>query len=790
MSKKQWLNHFTMALTGVLFLQFSVGNLVYSERAQADVQKLSGLIGDLNPNDPCAWWNTTNPSNCTQGNANNNSPTSSTNPDPWNWGSGNDDPIWNQTGPGNGSWDDPTGTFSSGWNSSGQPQFSWEMAPFKAIIGASYTKQVAEDMAAKNFWDENALASTADSIVKSSALLAGSLTVGATTGIYLLNAFFPVGWKTLLGYGGTLFGETLANGAVQIDMVLELMELYGQLPTEITLRQRKVSAVVLLTVAEALTYKVGALKLKLADIDNSSEFHLPPQGQTPSSQIISDEGLATAGISRGQADGIMGGATIAEKLNSPAPAGGVVGDLNGVPLNTTFSNLFDNLFERFVPFMSKTYNSKFISYLRVCFQNLSTMNKTIMLAGLLGVASGTITYFSTKIVGNHYKKVMILAAANDKLRGIRELQGSPDAESAMWLLLTKYVFRRDKITDATNVEDNLTDDEKKLYAAIVSQEFPLVHSRFHDQAKALFKKYRTSASQPLFAAGDTNFIIPMAPVNGLPTATDKPVVTNKPAPTIKDMFSEPSKDTPVVKNDPFPTTWPVQDPKPAGSANVKFSVEIDNELVRLRDHLHEAAKLYFIRVIYSGMLMKGYPTTDDATAIETIAIELGLTPPHTATTNTLKSDDPRFLTKSRYENLISGLKLQVQQRSAITATHEAAAAAAAEAKKNAKNGIAPVHSQPSDDPIVLPTGDTVYYSGELLMEDFYEPKMEVQKILDYRTGGTNVVDQADKDYYDNTVVPVILGEKKKAMRTTLFPNSTADGSPHSYDQFTGSMMVR
>ena len=87
-------------LAGILFIQFSVGNLALA----AD----RTLINQLpNPSDKCAWWNTTNTASCTD-------QTSALNSNPWEIG--DDDPTWNYNGPDNGAWGgiDPNSPFSNG----------------------------------------------------------------------------------------------------------------------------------------------------------------------------------------------------------------------------------------------------------------------------------------------------------------------------------------------------------------------------------------------------------------------------------------------------------------------------------------------------------------------------------------------------------------------------------------------------------------------------------------------------------------------------------------------------
>src|SRR5258708_3075548 len=90
-------------LTGMLLVQLSIGNLAMAAGEKSLIEQLPS------PTEQCAWWNTTNPSNCTltdQSIPGNNDP----------WATGNNDPTWNYNGPDNGAWGgtDPNSPFSSG----------------------------------------------------------------------------------------------------------------------------------------------------------------------------------------------------------------------------------------------------------------------------------------------------------------------------------------------------------------------------------------------------------------------------------------------------------------------------------------------------------------------------------------------------------------------------------------------------------------------------------------------------------------------------------------------------
>jgi len=669
---------FNLFLASTLFIQLGV--------AHADTQNWKPLLDQLpSANDKCAWWNTTSPNNC--------NPTDNSQPgnnDPWSLGG--DDPLWNTNGPDNGNWGgtDPNSPFSSGnWGGGdySTPKLTFLESQMWKILTANYTDEVVDDMNEHGTWNSDTQDAVADEIIKKYSYYSTAWSIGASAGEALLDYIFMDKWRgtgvvtgplsTLAGGGlmaTALIVESFKVMQMQLTMLLEIMELYGELPSNPMERSNEASlAMTTGLVGPGLNLAVNrALKLSTGmvspptTIPNFPSLPIGPVAPPVSPEtLLGKTGIASAQEAERVAPEIM------------AKSG-------------------------FLKAATDKFGASKVGAILLAHSTLFKIAASTAFAALT-------TYGITNYMGKHYKKAFRKMAKLHEHNVLESFKNNSDAKQAVWLILTKNTFRPDKTDDA------LTPQDAKLYATIVSQKIPLLHYGNYNESDSLFREYKKEVPSP-------------SPI-------PKPKLPLDPDP-----FN--------LVNSPFPL--PKDTPKPPN--------EIDKKLERLKRDLDLQQKLYFVKLVESGMLMKGFLSSRDNDTLETISIELGINPPPKVT---LKDGDPRTLVQVRYKALRDGLVGEVRNR--VLATAKSQGMTAAQAAVFQKN---------------LPAGDLRYRAGELLIEDFYNPEQQLISKWAERSNISGVIDQKDLIQFQ-AIAPYLEGEKKLSGPIVLPENSTADGSPRA-----------
>jgi len=685
-------------LVAILSVQLSVGTALATAKA-ANVQS-SPLIDQLNPTDKCAWWNTSNPAECTASTI-----SIPMNTDPW--GLGDDDPSWNYNGPGNGNWgeDDPNSPFSTGNWGGGTPSTDLGFVDrmLKSILTANYSDEVVEDMNEHGIWNSETQDAVADEIINKYSGYATSWSIGASAGIALLDYLFLGKWRgtgpisgpisTVVGGGLILtagMGEAFNVMRMQISMLLEIMELYGELPSNPVQRSSEASLAMTTGLGgPALNLAVNRI-LKLVPLAGAVPPGAPPTLPT----FPLDPGAAGAGAAPAAGNPFINETLIGQSgISASAEAE------KAVPEIMAKSGLLSAATNRFG-------GKKVMEFLAA--------HTTLFKVAASTAFAAVTTYGITEYMGKHYKKKFRKLAKLHEHNVLEAFKNNSDAKQAIWLILTKDVFRKDKTDDA------LTDQDAKLYATIISQKIPLLHYGSYNEKEALFRQYKASGEDP-----------EKLKVDEKPTKVVA-APTPKPTPDIFGGFGGPIT--------PSPT------PKPMN--------EIDKKLARLNRDLDLQQKLYFIKLIESGMLMKGFLSSRDNETVETIGIELGINPPPKLV---LKDNDPRKLVHAHYKALRDGLVGEVRKKVLAASVGASAQNVDAIAAK-------------------LPPGDLRYSAGEVIMEDFYNPEQQLINKWAERSNISGVIDQKDFANFKE-IDPYLEGDKKITEKVVLPPTRTADGSP-------------
>jgi hypothetical protein len=290
------------------------------------------------------------------------------------------------------------------------------------------------------------------------------------------------------------------------------------------------------------------------------------------------------------------------------------------------------------------------------------------------------------------------------------------AKDAVWLILTKFVFRPDNAAEALSTED------AKLYASIISQRIPLIHNGDYSESKVLFEQYRTAEKPALSDLLKAPSINPAAP-------GDSEVTPKSNGGQVVDFG-----------------------PGAAGSSSTNQNKlnDIDYDLLVLNRDLKDVQqKLYMVKLIESGMLMKGFLSPRDNKALETISVELGLAPDPK---HPLKDNDPRMLVHSQYLAMRDGLYGEVRKKAMLMQNTKAKASATS----------------------YLTSDKPAHFSGEIILEDFFSPEEMAINQSAKRIQMTGLIDQKDYDKFD-AIAPYLEG-KKTLPPTTDLPPGPADGS--------------
>jgi hypothetical protein len=689
-------------LAGILFIQFSVGNLALA----AD----RSLINQLpNPGDKCAWWNTTNTASCTD-------QTSLVNSNPWEIG--DDDPTWNYNGPDNGQWGgiDPNSPFSNGnWGGGTYtaPKLTFLEQQMWSAITANYTNEVVDDMQEYGIWDSDTEDTVADQVISKYSKYATAWAIGATAGEALLDFVFLDKWRasgavvgpaiSSLGLSGlALMTESFQVMQMQITMLLEIMEVYGELPTNPTERANEASLAMTSGLVGPGLNLVISRALRIAAGAGAPPVSVLPVPGVGGGGLVPPIPMPNFGPSTGSVVDAVGSAT-ADTLM------GKTGIANAAEVEKVVPAIMEKT--GFLKAAIARFGATKVGAFMAAHSALFKIGASTAFAALT-------TYGITRAMGNHYKKYYRKLAKLHEHNVLESFKNNSDAKQAVWLILTKNAFRPDKADDA------LTAQDAKLYATIVSQQIPLLHNGKYSESETLFKQYKAGGEDP-----------------------DKLKLTPKP------------EGTPGVKPSPSPTPnifAGFGDPSPKDTP--KPSNTIDIKLARLQRDLDLQQKLYFIKIIESGMLMKGFLSSRDNDTLENISIQLGVNPPPKLV---LKDNDPRALVEARYKALRDGLVGEVRKR--VLAFAQAQGMSSQEAAVLGTN---------------LPPGDLRYRAGEIMMEDFYSPEQQLISKWAARSNLTGVIDQKDLDKFKD-IAPYLEGEKKLSKDITLPPNITADGSPRS-----------
>jgi hypothetical protein len=595
-------------LVGCLLSQMS--NLAVINIAVADTNspsaKYSGsLIDQLDPNDACAWWNTTNPDNCTGGSTSGptgpvsitggtgiSTSTGSGNADTWNWAG---DPAWN-SGSDNGIYNsDPYssgGTFGGGGMYS-PPQMGFLEKQLYSVISADYTAAVVQDMNGHGLWDSEAQDQVADEIISRYSRYSAGWGVMASGGIYLLDYLFLDKWR-LPGawYAGSVVGMGVGTGAAmigesfkvmqnQMAMLLELMELYGELPSNISQRSNELSVALgwSLLGGSAGTFVNRMLALQAAGLPAAGAGAAAGTGAAAGAGVA--VGTAGAGIIAGET--LLGQTGVATAKAAEKTAAELV-------VKTGFLKA---AIEKFGATKVGEIMAKY---------------STVFKIGISTAFAAGANYAFTYELGHHYKKNFRKIAQVHEHNVLESFKNDANAKQTVWLILTKNVFKPDATDEA------LTPEEAKLYAAIVSQQIPLLHFGTHNEPDALFKQYK-------------------APVK-IPTAVTSTGVTVSPS----DIDFGLGAPKPPVANNPN---------------------EIDKKLEILNIDLDLQQRLNFVKLVEGGMLMKGFLSPRDVETLETISIALNLSPPPK---HAFKDNDVRAVWHDKYKALRDGMNGEVNRK--------------------------------------------------------------------------------------------------------------------------------
>ena len=353
----------------------------------------------------------------------------STNPDPWNWGG--DDPTWNYNSSNDPIWSgyDNSSGYGSGYS---QPQqMNFLERQLQGVLTQNYTSKVLDEINQVGIYNDETVDIVADRIINKYARHSMYYGVAASLGVSLMDYLFLDQWRLGSGVMGSLGSYALYGAATsavlipesfavmqqQLAMLLEIMELYGQLPANPYDRASEVSA------AQNLILGVTAgntFVSRLLGIGRVIGQKTPPTGEDPIPVVKATETvLEQTGLSSAQE---------AEKTSTEIVA------KSGLETAAT---------QKFGATKVGEWLAKQSPILKSA--------AAVTFSSALWAAS---SFISTKMLGNHYKRLYRKLSRFSQHNLIETLKDRPDAKHALWLILTKNVFKPKNAYDSLRVRKN------------------------------------------------------------------------------------------------------------------------------------------------------------------------------------------------------------------------------------------------------------------------------------------------------------------------------------------------
>lgn len=554
-------------------------------------------------------------------------PTGTTNCDPWSiCNEPGGTPGWLNTGPSSG-WDDPTTPLGSSWgisqpfSSVNQLEDSWAyMVKMSDVVSAPYEKDIVKlirNNATKN-QDE-----IADIIIGDGKFEAASW--GAVVAVVFFTMNYLVTkltnssggvWSAIGTVGSaavTTYWEFYESFRAQAGMILRLDALYGGIGDNPTTRLNRIK-----NSFAFFSLLSGLQNLSVQKISGLITSRLLARaGATAAAQAVLPAAVgaaATAATAAATQAAGQAAANAAAQAELPVLNAAVTQVLTQAASKETGTVAIQGASGTVTQVSKKGLLTQFA----IWFKNLGEGGQKIVAGAIAcfitAIVSVGINYYSTWVMGHTMKVKFQRESAEREAEGLATINQSSEAKHALWLILTRDVFNR-------MVPTKVTKEDVKVFSTQGEKLVEKVENK-PVQIQGYYKPNFPIEEQQRYA----NLVAKMLPLVNSQTFGNE--------------FDELAKDF---------------------KENPKM---IDNYLNNLRDSLSVEAKIWFMKIILTGMYVKGRLNDGDVTTLHTVARFLALEPPPGKKP---ADNDVRNIQISRYALMVNQIEKAIADKQRIVA---------------------------------------------------------------------------------------------------------------------------